>query len=238
MIILVKLILAHLAGDFLLQPRSWVRHKEERKAGSWRLYVHALVHGLVVLILFADISLWPVALAIGVTHLVIDTIRLYAQKESTHTTWFLADQAMHLFVIIVAWWYITGAPGVMPFLTSPEFLVYATALYFITQPMAIVIAMVLKPWAALIPQDTDRSLENAGKFIGILERLFVFGFIVANHWEAVGFLLAAKSVFRFGDLRQANERKLTEYVLIGTLLSFGAAALCGAMVAAFAGNLL
>lgn len=232
MIILVKLILAHLAGDFLLQPRAWVHYKEEKKAGSWQLYAHALIHALLVLLLFADLSLWLVALLIGVSHLIIDTIRVYAQKEKTRTVWFLADQGMHLFVVAMAWWYISGAPDVTPFFSSPEFLIYATAVYFITRPMAIVIAMVLRPWAALIPQDTDRSLENAGKFIGILERLFVFGFIVANHWEAVGFLLAAKSVFRFGDLRQANERKLTEYVLIGTLLSFGAAALCGALVAA------
>lgn len=231
MIILVKLILAHLAGDFLLQPKSWVRHKEKKKARSWKLYVHALIHALLVMLLLADVSFWPVALVIGLSHLLIDAVRLYAQREQTRTAWFLADQAMHLLVIVVVWWYLTGAPDAIPFLTSTKFLVYATALYFITQPMAVVIAMVLKPWAALIPQDTDRSLENAGKFIGILERLFVFGFIVANHWEAVGFLLAAKSVFRFGDLRQANERKLTEYVLIGTLISFGTAALCGAMVA-------
>jgi RsiW-degrading membrane proteinase PrsW (M82 family) len=59
----------------------------------------------------------------------------------------------------------------------------------------------------------------------MLERLFVFGFIVTTHWEAVGFFLAAKSVFRFGDLKEAKDRKLTEYMLIGTLLSFGFAIL-------------
>jgi hypothetical protein len=41
--------------------------------------------------------------------------------------------------------------------------------------------------------------------------------------EAVGFLLAAKSVFRFGDLKDDHDRMRTEYVLIGTLLSFGIA---------------
>lgn len=232
MIILVKLILAHLAGDFLLQPAGWVRHKEDMKARSWKLYVHAVVHALLVLLLFMDIAYWPMALAIGFSHLLIDTLRLYAQKEKTRTAWFLGDQAMHLAVIALVWWWWTGAPDITPILASNSFLVYGTTVYFITQPMSIVIAMVLKPWSAHIPQDNDRSLENAGKFIGILERLFVFGFIVANHWEAVGFLLAAKSVFRFGDLRQANERKLTEYVLIGTLLSFGSAALSGAIVSA------
>jgi hypothetical protein len=55
----------------------------------------------------------------------------------------------------------------------------------------------------------------------------VFAFVVSNNWEAVGFLLAAKSVFRFGDLKESKDRKLTEYVLIGTLLSFGIALFLG-----------
>jgi hypothetical protein len=57
----------------------------------------------------------------------------------------------------------------------------------------------------------------------MLERIFVFTFIVTGNWNAIGFLLAAKSVFRFGDLKESKDRKLTEYVLIGALLSFGIA---------------
>ncbi|MDX1471964.1 MAG: DUF3307 domain-containing protein, partial [Flavobacteriaceae bacterium] len=76
---------------------------------------------------------------------------------------------------------------------------------------------------------------DAGKYIGILERLFVFTFILLGHWEAVGFLLTAKSVFRFGDLKDSRHRKLTEYVLIGTLLSFGIATLTALAVSVFIG---
>ena len=57
----------------------------------------------------------------------------------------------------------------------------------------------------------------------MLERLFVFLFVITNFWEGIGFLLAAKSIFRFGDLKDNNDVKLTEYILIGTLLSFGLA---------------
>jgi len=71
--------------------------------------------------------------------------------------------------------------------------------------------------------EKDESLENAGKYIGILERLLVFLFIATQHWEGVGFLIAAKSIFRFSDLTESKDRKLTEYILIGTLLSFGLA---------------
>jgi hypothetical protein len=51
--------------------------------------------------------------------------------------------------------------------------------------------------------------------------------VVSNHWEAIGFLMAAKSVFRFGDLKESTDRKLTEYILIGTFVSFGLAILTG-----------
>jgi len=54
--------------------------------------------------------------------------------------------------------------------------------------------------------------------------------VVSGHWEAIGFLVAAKSVFRFGDLKDSGNRKLTEYILIGTLLSFGIAIVTGMIV--------
>jgi hypothetical protein len=83
--------------------------------------------------------------------------------------------------------------------------------------------VMLEPWSIKTTDGEQNSLANAGKYIGILERLFVFVFILTNHWEGVGFLIAAKSVFRFGDLKKSKDRKLTEYILIGTLLSFGLA---------------
>jgi len=52
-------------------------------------------------------------------------------------------------------------------------------------------------------------------------------FVITGNWEGIGFLLAAKSVFRFGDLKESKDRKLTEYILIGTLLSFGIAIATG-----------
>ena len=40
-------------------------------------------------------------------------------------------------------------------------------------------------------------------------------------------MLAAKSIFRFGDLKENKDIRLTEYILIGTLLSFGIGILTG-----------
>jgi len=91
------------------------------------------------------------------------------------------------------------------------------------------IQALMSNWSKSLHDSNEESLNNAGKYIGMLERLFVFTFVVTGNWEAIGFLLAAKSVFRFGDLKKSKDRKLTEYILIGTLLSFGIAIAIGIM---------
>jgi len=105
-------------------------------------------------------------------------------------------------------------------------MVILIALVFLTTPASIVIKMLISTWTPVVGTNDD-SLQNAGKYIGILERLLIFTFIITQHWEGIGFLIAAKSIFRFGDLQESKDRKMTEYILIGTLLSFGLAIMVG-----------
>jgi len=231
MIVLIKLFLAHILGDFLLQPNSWVKTKEEKKALAWQLYAHGLIHGLLILLLLFNITDWKLAVMIAFSHLIIDYIKLKFQTESSKITWFVIDQIMHLVVILILGLYwLNKEKELFDFLLSDTFIILATAVFFLTQPVSIILAVLIKPWSDAIPNEKEQSLKNAGKYIGILERLLVFLFICTNHFEAVGFLLATKSVFRFGDLKESKERKLTEYILIGTLLSFGIALLVGLLI--------
>jgi general stress protein CsbA len=71
------------------------------------------------------------------------------------------------------------------------------------------------------------TLIDAGLLIGIMERLMIAFFIQIDFLEGIGFLLAAKSIFRFGDLTNAKNTKFTEYVLVGTLASFLIAIIIG-----------
>lgn len=64
--------------------------------------------------------------------------------------------------------------------------------------------------------ETDEREYNTGRLIGILERIFVFIFVLLGQFAAIGFILAAKGVARFQDFKS---RTFAEYVLIGTLLS-------------------
>lgn len=228
MIILLKLILAHLIGDFVLQTRSWVRHKETHKLRSWAFYVHVLLHGALVMLVLWDWGSWSMAVSLMLLHGVIDATKLYAQLPKTKVRWFAIDQSLHLLSLIGVWLAWTRPElRVVEVFQNPVVWLYATALVFLTASSGIIIQVLLSKWSTdLIRKETEeKSLISAGKYIGILERVLVFVFIATDHWEAVGFLMAAKSVFRFGDLKESKDRQLTEYILIGTLLSFGIAIL-------------
>ncbi|WJS96917.1 DUF3307 domain-containing protein [Flavobacterium johnsoniae] len=232
MILFIKLLLAHLLGDFIWQPNSWVSHKEANKHKSVYLYLHILLHGVLAAVLVGEVSFVPYAVFIVVTHGIIDLIKLNFQKPKNKRTWFVVDQIAHLLVLIgVVLLYENKA---FPyFWKDNEFWILITGILLLTKPTSIFIKTIISIWAPESQNShQDNSLIAAGNYIGILERLFVFGFILTGHFEAIGFLLAAKSIFRFGDLKEAKDRKLTEYVLIGTLISFGIAILAGLIVQA------
>jgi hypothetical protein len=46
-------------------------------------------------------------------------------------------------------------------------------------------------------------------------------FVLIGHPESIGFLIAAKSIFRFGEIKESKHRMDAEYIIIGTLMSFG-----------------
>lgn len=226
--ILIKLLLAHLIGDFLLQSTKWVIDKEQKKGKSIYLYLHILLHGILALIIVFEQKFFWYAIVLAVLHGMIDYIKLKVQKNKTKRFWFLTDQFLHLITIIAVAFSYTNTTIDAAFFGN-NFWILITGIVLLTKPTSIIIRNIISIWTPE-KKAKDNSLENAGNYIGILERLFIFCFILTNHFEAIGFLLAAKSIFRFGDLKAAKDRKLTEYVLIGTLLSFGIALLVGLLV--------
>jgi hypothetical protein len=74
----------------------------------------------------------------------------------------------------------------------------------------------------LVPNSTkenegmNEKTFNAGRVIGMLERMLIFFFVLINQFGAIGFIIAAKGFTRFKEL---DKRDFAEYVLIGTLLS-------------------
>ena len=181
------------------------------------------------MLLVFDFTFWIWAAILALAHLLIDAIKLYSIKKSRQRPYFFIDQVAHLLMIIGIWLLYEGNTMHMQNMQTSHLLLLVTAIYALTSPTSIAIKFFISKWSPQTLTDDEDSLQEAGKTIGILERLFVFAFVISGHWEAIGFLLAAKSIFRFGDLKESKERKLTEYVLIGTLVSFGIAMAVGVL---------
>lgn len=235
--LLLGLVLAHLIGDFVLQPRHWVEERARRLHRSRHLLYHIVVHGcLTALALLVAAQLMPGspglpavlagALGVAASHWLIDLIKARLPGK---LRWFLLDQALHLVVLCVLWlaWLGSLAPleSLGAWLLSPTVLGVAAAYLIVTRPFSFAIAMVLKRWSSQL-EDTG-TLAQAGARIGMLERLLVLSLVLLDQLTAVGFLLTAKSVLRYGDLRDSKDRKLTEYVLLGTLVSVASTLVLG-----------
>lgn len=229
MLLFLKLLFAHILGDFVFQPDSWVKDKETNKIASLKLYFHIAIHAFLILTIVGfNIKEYGFSiLTVVLTHYIIDLAKLYFQNKKTKRTWFFVDQFAHICVLIGVTLFTENIRFTITNLITKETLLLLISFFTITHVSAVIIKIIITKWNPESKKENDDSLAKAGRYIGVLERLFVFIFIITNHWEAIGFLLAAKSVFRFGDLTAAKDRKLTEYILIGTLLSFGLAIAIG-----------
>lgn len=233
MILVLRLLLAHLIADFLLQPNSWVKDKNEKGIRSFKLLLHILVVTGVSTILTIDFFVWQIPVFIFVLHYLIDLLKIYFRTpKANDLLWFIADQFLHIISIIGVALLIGGAAnqwieGLGELLSSKEVLVVALAYCFIIWPSMIIINLATQGWQTQINDEMGPSLQNAGKWIGILERILVLTFVLAAQFQAIGFLIAAKSILRISVKTENSARILSEYVLIGTFISFTIAILVG-----------
>lgn len=231
MILLLQLFLAHILGDFFLQNNKWVASKESLKWRSPFLYIHVLIHFWLILLITWNINTWQMAFLIMLTHLLIDGIKLQFQQPAHQRNWFFGDQLAHLVVLFAVWSFHEKITWHYSSLVTVKSLIIIIAVLFVLKPASIITKNTISRWTPNnSPSQTItaiESLKDAGEWIGYLERLMIVIFILMGRWEGVGFLLAAKSVFRFGDLKEPKETKLTEYVVIGTFLSFFIAIMTG-----------
>ena len=219
----LSLVLAHLVADFMLQTGESCKDKKERHWKSQHHYLHALiVFGLAWLVSW-DVCFWWGALAIGVAHFVIDMWKSYREDN---VKWFALDQVFHLLVIAgVAYGWTNCHDWSLPFGIELWHVTAAVALLVCWKPANIFIKLMLKHYSVNMPEEKESGF-NAGALIGTIERWLILLFVCLGRYDALGLLIAAKSIIRFSEKDTAK----TEYVLAGTLLSIFIAVLAGMMV--------
>ncbi|WP_163935115.1 DUF3307 domain-containing protein [Paraferrimonas sp. SM1919] len=222
--LLIPLVIVHIVCDFYLQPDRWVEAKKLKKHRAFELYLHSLLHGFGLLLPawlfnFDWQTTFCLIAVVAVTHYVIDLWKVSATNGDT-LFYFLIDQALHILVLVIASWYLTAGLSIEALVKHDRFadgiLIFLTYM-LILKPTSIVIGIALNKYTKA--STNVSGLVDGGQAIGYLERVLIMTFTLVGSYAAVGFVLAAKSIFRFGEVNKSNDRSMTEYVLIGSMLS-------------------
>lgn len=220
--LILKITICHLIGDFVLQSDKMIKNITAKKLKSKYLYLHVFIHLILILVItgFEKQYILP-ALLLASIHLGIDIItKLFLKNKINSMSNFIIDQSLHMLSIALFIRYFYEFDMNWSTLVNNQGYLLIISLLCISFVSSIIIKKAMELFDYNIK---TKGLKDAGKYIGLLERVFVFFFVITSFWEGIGFLLAAKSIFRFGDLKENKDVKLTEYILIGTLLSFGIA---------------
>lgn len=197
----IKLILAHIIGDFVFQPKKWVNHKFLYKHKSKYLYLHILIHAIALLIVLqANLkTYWLEFILVIISHYIIDVIKLNLNKIITiddetireknkkrNRILFFIDQLAHLLVLVGVTIFYFSYDFKFEALFSSKTILLITAILVLTNVSAIIMKVIFSKWNFdnSLDEDSDEtntaSLEEASTYIGVLERLLVFLFIITD----------------------------------------------------------
>jgi hypothetical protein len=205
-----------------------------------RLLRRTLAAGVLSYVLVGSVQAWPVAIAAALVHLAFDVLAV--RKPARGLGAFVLTQVGRL-TLILAIAFVVQARNFFPQLSLWRVLIgdiYYAALLIATGVVVcvpiggVVVGFVVKPLldqleqARSVESDEEnegggllaRGFSEGGRIIGYLERAIIYLFILVGQPAGIGFLIAAKSIFRFGELREGANRMEAEYILIGTFLSF------------------
>ncbi|UCF94587.1 MAG: DUF3307 domain-containing protein [Desulfobacterales bacterium] len=232
----VCLIAGHIFGDFLFQSQKVAFRKHKIIV----LFQHTAIIVVTSYVLCGAWSRWEIPVILLVSHALFDFIKATWAQRSLRG--FMVDQTAHLTVIgIIVFGAIKPGDAVSLFWVNFWGEDYLRLLILLAGAVAtikagrLIIGMAVEPFLEQIrayeqqshPRSAGDALpvssgfETGGRVIGQLERALIFLFVLANQPAGIGFLIAAKSVFRFGEIKNQRHRMEAEYILIGTLMSFG-----------------
>jgi len=238
----LALLLAHLLGDFLLQP-AWIAQNKGKR--FWPLFWHGIAHYLlawVCLFLFAPApfsSIYSqfVVLIYAAIHLLIDKLKSSSiSRHRSFDNWqvFLIDQLLHIIVLaFAACALVRSCPVTLFYGLKPspaaKFHILETAIVYVAVVIGggYLIRYLTQGFAVKSVSRGPRSLHNAGLYVGWIERFLVITAISVRSPALVGLILTGKSIARFPEFK---ETRFAEYFLIGTLLSFSLALMGGILL--------
>jgi len=229
----IPLLFAHLVTDFALQSDASVQAKHKLPG----LIFHGLMAGVLAYLILGVVSAWEISVGVALTHSLLDAWKLRSQQGSRLRR-FMVDQLGHVLILgLFSWGAVSGygeTTGLWIQLFGRSYLLVLTVLSGGALSIYVVSFLVELSFEALgiskypavrAEQQSEGQIQEemgiaeGGRIIGYLERGLITLFVLVGYPSGIGFLIAAKSIFRFGELTDNSRRWQAEYIIIGTLLS-------------------
>ena len=237
--VLIPFLFIHILCDFYLQPNRWKATTTTYTYRSPKLYFHALLHGVALVVPAFIVGVgWQSTVClvaiVTISHFVIDVWK--RAEYGDRFSYFVINQTLHGLILTVIAFHIAEGVTITEVLEHENFssgMLVILSYLLILKPTSIVISGVLRKYPiSEIDSNTNMvGIVAGGELIGYLERVLILTFTLVGSYAAVGFVLAAKSIFRFGELNKTDNRSMAEYVLIGSLLSVTITTILGTLLA-------
>ena len=214
----------------IFQSEKMAKNKSKCKY----LCMHAFLHALLTYLFLGCWENFTIPMVIFITHAIIDFIKAKINKNTA--SFFLIDQLSHVLVILLLSIFFQGDVNNFYWINLFKdrvlrIFIFISGVILTLRTASVLIGLILdnllkiskKNKAEKIILPTERGIRKGGEIIGYLERALIFIFILMNQPMAIGFLITAKSILRFGEIARQKSWVESEYIIIGTFLSL----LCG-----------
>lgn len=217
-------LIAHLITDFYCQTDSFCEQKEQ-KLLSVQLLLHTISVFVCSWLCSLSFDFWWSALIITITHTLFDICKILFKHCNSI---FFIDQCLHLLVIIGCCYIFCSVANYTPLIAINQKYTYILlGVLFCLKPTNIIIQQILKKYGLNLPKNNQNNqLSNAGKVIRCTGTTTCLNLCPSCPIRSIRFLNPAKTILRFRDTETAK----TEYVLIGTLLSFSISIFTGILI--------
>ncbi|MEE2943887.1 MAG: DUF3307 domain-containing protein [Pseudomonadota bacterium] len=221
---LIALVAAHVLADYVFQSTKVAANKH--RIG------YLAIHGFIVFGTAALLtgSFTTPIYVLTALHITTDFFKASYERNALNRNKpkinaHVADQLIHIGTLTAVAYFAPTLWGTGLWAQSPDWLPHLLLLLagaiYATRAGGFAVGILMHSYGSEFSKD---SLPGGGQMIGFLERGLIYILILAGLPIGIGFLVAAKSVLRFETAKEGDaheNRRRSEYVIIGTLASFG-----------------
>jgi len=234
--LILRLLIIHSVVSLIFGFTNLTNHVKKNKIQSKWLYISSVIYSLSLYLVSSSwFDFWILPLGF-IAHSLAYLLMIPKNRNLIN---FFASQILLGFSLVAIWLLLTGNDLSLIFSfikilwSSSSVLLITLGFIVLIWPSGYIIGVATEPLRKQIQE--ARGLEKAGLWIGILERTLIYIFVLSDNVMAIAFLITAKTIFRFGEIKDHSRRKEAEYILIGTLFSFFFALLIAYLIKYFLG---